>query len=355
MADEEVMLLADFPLEKNRPVAQLFRISSLELKTTKADGTPCKRPYLQFTVGDRSGQVERCKKWDSSEEEFNRLKPHKVLFVTGKTDIYKETLQIVADTLAQPEEGTEAAHLEELTPSTAYDIKFLKKELWRFIQSIENKHIKQLCELFLQEPDVKEKISSTPGAISYHHNYKGGLLTHIVRLLYLADSTVNAFNQFMYPNGKYKINRDVVIFLSFIHDIFKIFEYAGPSEYNIEGNLIDHLAMAPVRANRLMDKIPDFPEEIRKQLTHGLFAHHGKKEYGSPVSPCTVEAMLLHHLDNLASKVDPMLEALDALPAGQVWTDRIKSIEKPAYMGGMLITQLTEAAKAEQNPPGVDE
>jgi 3'-5' exoribonuclease len=86
-----------------------------------------------------------------------------------------------------------------------------------------------------------------------------------------------------------------------------------------------------------MDDIDGFPDELRKQLTHGLLSHHGKVEYGSPVTPCTVEAVLFHFCDNIGAKVDPMLEALDALPEGEVWTEWLKGISKKAYMGGMLI------------------
>ena len=41
---------------------------------------------------------------------------------------------------------------------------------------------------------------------------------------------------------------------------------------------------------------------------HLLAAHHGCLEWGSPVKPVTVEAIMVHHLDNLDSKVTHALE-----------------------------------------------
>jgi hypothetical protein len=48
----------------------------------------------------------------------------------------------------------------------------------------------------------------------------------------------------------------------------------------------------------------------RAHLMHILAAHHGQIDWGSPVKPCSIEAILVHHLDNLDSKV---LHAYDLL------------------------------------------
>src|SRR5271155_698702 len=45
-------------------------------------------------------------------------------------------------------------------------------------------------------------------------------------------------------------------------------------------------------------------EDVRMHLLHLIAAHHGAKEFGSPVDPKTPEAFALHHIDNLDSKLE---------------------------------------------------
>jgi 3'-5' exoribonuclease len=245
----------------------------------------------------------------------------------------------VADSLAIPEDEVVTEFLEESTPRTSYDIKFLKKELWNFIKKIENENIRELCLHALKDDEVKEHLSTSIAAQSVHHPYKGGLLTHIVRLLYIAESVCDTFNTNMYPGGKYKVNKDLLIAGVIFHDLYKIREYEG-MDYSLDGNLVPHLPTSAIEVNRFIDQMDtEFPEEIRKQITHIILSHHNNLEWGSPVQPCTVEAVVLHYCDQLSAKVDPMLEALDALPEDEQWTDRIKAIGKRAYLGGALITE----------------
>jgi len=326
------VLLRDVPIQKDFEIAHLLRVENMELKETKTG-----KHYLSMDLGDATKSLKWCKKWDSSDDEYKKLKKKKVLFVTGKTDVYKDNMSIVCESLAVPENGTETEFLEELVPKTVYDVDFLKEELWRYLGSIKNTHIKDLCRLFAKDPEVKAKLYTSVAAAGHHHNYKGGLITHIVRLFYLIDGVVDAFNNNMYPNGKYKVNKDLLIFGVFIHDLYKIREYEGTG-YALDGALVPHLPLGAIQANRFMDRIEDFPEELRKQLTHLVLSHHGMISWGSPCTPLTVEAMILHHCDNLAAKVDPMLEALDALQEGETWTGRVKVCEnKKIYIGGMLI------------------
>jgi 3'-5' exoribonuclease len=50
--------------------------------------------------------------------------------------------------------------------------------------------------------------------------------------------------------------------------------------------------------------LPDFPPRLRTLVEHLIISHHGELEFGSPKLPLFPEAMLLHHLDNLDSKME---------------------------------------------------
>jgi len=61
----EQTLLKDLPQEADYPIAHLLRISDMSLKETKSG-----KHYVAFTAGDKTRDLSFCKKWDSSEEEF---------------------------------------------------------------------------------------------------------------------------------------------------------------------------------------------------------------------------------------------------------------------------------------------
>lgn len=333
MADE-VILLSDIPVEKNRPIAQLFRISKMEYKITKRDGTPCKRPYIQFNVGDRSGEVQ-AKKWDSSEEEFNRVKDQKVLFVTGKTDIFNDSLQVIVETLAKPDDTVDTDFLlETLTPKTAYDIKNLKKGIWALIQKMNNKWIKQLCEEFVKDPKINVRFSVVPAATKMHHNFKHGLLEHTYRLMVLADDFVDSYNKHGWPGNKIILDKDAVLAGCLLHDMMKCFEYEPEGGYAVEGNLLGHIARGIMEVGSKTAKIENFPEEIKELMAHIISAHHLQIEWGSPDTPCCPEAIVVHYLDDLCSKLDPTILELNRLEKGSKWTvNKIPSLNKLAYIG----------------------
>jgi 3'-5' exoribonuclease len=327
----EQILLKEIPKEKDYPIAHLLRISDLALREGK------KGHFLQFSAGDKSSSWRWCKKWDSSPEEFGRLKTQEILFVRGKTDVYNDNLQLVADSLAIPEALPDDL-MRSLMPSSLYEIKFLKREIWAYIQKMENSFIKTLSEMMITDDFVKRTLSEVPAGLKMHHSYRGGLLTHIYRLLVMADNLVDTINNNPYPGKRpCKINKDIVMFGVIMHDMYKCWEYTASLEYAKKGNLLNHLPMGMIEINRKMDKIEKFPEEIRLQLTHLLGSHHGQVDWGSPFTPKTTEAIILHHLDNLFSKLDPMLEALHELPEGEVWSEKLYTLRGPAYLGGMLI------------------
>jgi 3'-5' exoribonuclease len=60
-----------------------------------------------------------------------------------------------------------------------------------------------------------------------------------------------------------------------------------------------------------------------------IASHHGELGFGSPKTPMFAEAMLLHHLDNLDSKMDAIRSALkrDRLIEGE-FTGWIASLER---------------------------
>ena len=105
--------------------------------------------------------------------------------------------------------------------------------------------------------------------------------------------------------------------------------------YTLDGQLIGHLVMETLMVAEQIAQIPDFPDELRRQLLHILLAHHGKLEHGSPKLPMTPEALVVAYLDDLDSKVEAM-QRLIAEPHNE----------------GDWARDLTDVRKTNLPPPG---
>jgi 3'-5' exoribonuclease len=52
--------------------------------------------------------------------------------------------------------------------------------------------------------------------------------------------------------------------------------------------------------------VPDFPPPLRALVEHMILSHHGQLEFGSPKLPLFPEALLLHYIDDMDSKMECM-------------------------------------------------
>jgi len=55
-------------------------------------------------------------------------------------------------------------------------------------------------------------------------------------------------------------------------------------------------------------QVPTFDKEVLTELLHIILAHHGTKEFGSPVYPATIEAILVHQADVAEAKLTGFLD-----------------------------------------------
>ena len=65
-------------------------------------------------------------------------------------------------------------------------------------------------------------------------------------------------------------------------------------------------------------------------MLHIILSHHGSLAHGSPVVPCTREATLVHHIDNLGGRLGSFDRLEKELAPGQSWTpfDRGIGVER---------------------------
>ncbi len=179
------------------------------------------------------------------------------------------------------------------------------REIWlqtisALIEYCQDQHLIPIIQDYAAK--LYEPYSKYPAATSVHHAYPGGLLNHTHQMLRML--------QGLYPFLPYPIKVERCILAVLFHDYGKVYEYNTQGEPQPDMYLLGHIYLsAHTLQNELTSK--GVGKEEIKRIIHCILAHHGTREYGSPVLPCTPEASIVTYLDNISSKTDIMEGAGD--------------------------------------------
>jgi 3'-5' exoribonuclease len=159
-----------------------------------------------------------------------------------------------------------------------------------------------------------------------HHAYLGGLLEHTLSIVLLIQAIV----------GHYKgIDKDVLLTGGILHDIGKTreFSYETQIDYSDAGRLLNHIVIGVEMLDAKIATIDGFPEELALVLKHIIVSHHGTRDFGSPEPPKTLEAIILHYLDELDAKVMAVRAFMDAEDSEATWTSYHRVLERFFFKG----------------------
>jgi len=133
------------------------------------------------------------------------------------------------------------------------------------------------------------------------------------------------------------LNKDMLITGGLLHDIGKIheFSYERVVDYSDEGRLIGHIVISLEMLDRKIAGIENFPEFLAMELRHVLLSHHGAQEFGSPKRPKTLEALIVHHVDDLDAKVNAFQSYIEESGGDEEskWTPFHRLLERFIYKG----------------------
>lgn len=264
------------------------------LVKVKESKTKTNKVYYDIVLADKSGEIKG-KIWENAlpscdvDQEENTI-----VTVSGNVSSYNNNLQITVNKLSICDDFD----LSDFLQASAYNNDEMYEKLLTIIQSISDLHIKKLMEnIFIEDSEFVKKFRNSFAGEKAHHNYLGGLMEHILEIFSFADAVCEK-----YP----LINRSLLFAGIALHDIGKVFELEvelGVSRTR-EGHFLGHIAQGALFVEKNIEKVEGFPPLLREKLLHLILSHHGKYEWGSPVMPLCIEAIALHHLDNLSSKLN---------------------------------------------------
>ena len=87
--------------------------------------------------------------------------------------------------------------------------------------------------------------------------------------------------------------------------------------------------------------------DTKRLLEHLIISHHGKYEFGSPKMPMFPEALMLHYLDDLDSKMESMRAHFLREPESE-WTTYNSSLARPLLNSKRFIEKMKSGATADQ-------
>jgi 3'-5' exoribonuclease len=282
-------------LVPNEIVTAQFLVISKEVRQKKSG-----EPYLSLQFCDRTGEIE-AKMWDNVAEVMNSFDRDDFVKVKGLAQLYQNRSQFTVHKLRRLEEHE--VEPEDYFPCSDRDPDEMFMELWDIIAGLKNEHLRALLHAVFNDTQLAAFFKIAPAAKSIHHACRGGLMEHVLSLCQLCRITASHYKD---------IDLDLLLTGAILHDIGKLEElsYSRSFSYTAPGQLLGHIVIGLRMVGEKIDELPDFPPKLRVLIEHMIISHHGLLEFGSPKVPLFLEALLLHHLDNLDSKMESMRAAV---------------------------------------------
>ncbi|NLT74611.1 MAG: HD domain-containing protein [Chloroflexi bacterium] len=294
------------PIESLQPGAsvskQVFLLRDKSLSPTRSGVS-----LMRLVLGDRSGSIPGIM-FDAPANWFQQLEVGQGVEVTGKIEEYRDTLQIRLDRVTR----TSIEDLGEFLPGASRPIPAMQRELDQVIASVQHPDLSRLLLAILgQGSELRGAFCEAPAAKTLHHACRGGLLEHTLSVVSLANAPFEERTPSTLEDGGQSLMRDLAITLGLLHDLGKVRAYDRTTfELTDEGALFGHLYMSASLVEAAIALLPGFDPNLRLRVIHGILAHHGTLEHGSPVVPMTREAIAVHHADAMDADLQGATEVM---------------------------------------------
>ena len=231
----------------------------------------------------------------------------KVVLIKGLIEEYQNNIQIKLTHA----ELDETAPLDLFVISTRHNLDELEDQFWVLMNKVQHPGLQALLhECFTN--DVIEQFRRWPAAVRHHGAVVGGLLEHTVN--------VSLITQFL--TILYSCNHELALAGALLHDIGKLqeLEEQPGRGFTPDGTMFGHIFLGTQYVEQHAKHVAEMDEATRLDLLHIILAHHGTKEFGSPVYPATIEALIVHLADMTEAKLTGFLDHCDRTSTPDGWS-----------------------------------
>lgn len=287
----------DLPsLRPGARVQDTFLVVDAERKSHEGGG------YVTLTFGNATGRIASAPFWSAEAALVEGIRKGHVVQVIGEVQEYRgrRQLHVTAPLRLLPEGSVDFA---ALLPSVG-DVSRYWETLDGWRREMAQPALARVVSLFYDEDDFRRRYGQCPASVSGHHAALGGLLKHTVEVAAIARVIARVSGA----------DQDLVLAGALLHDIGKLESYTWDRlfDYTEAHYLMGHVALGSLMLDRRLaaEREPPCSEAERAALHHLILSHHGRREFGSPVVPASLEAEVLYRADNASARTAAMAEGL---------------------------------------------
>lgn len=303
-------------MKTGQTISCYLAVKKCEVRQTNT--TPPK-DYLDLTLSDGESEIV-ARVWEHSGP---APAVNNVIYVSASLTQYRGENQLKIKEWRNA--NTTEYNPTDFLPVTPRNLNDMRAQLEDYIRKVTDPGLAQILhEVFNIYYD--DYIAS-PAALKHHHGYLGGLLEHSCGVVdhCLRQATADT-------------DIDLLITGATLHDIGKCLDYNWKNSCVITmsdtGQLLGHITQGVMIISAQAPNCPDLTAEKLHLLLHLIASHHGKLEYGSPVEPCTREAIILHNADMLDMQMWKIAQAQAQVPEGEKWTGWVSGLNRKFWVGG---------------------
>lgn len=311
---------------KPGPVSQTFLLAQAETPKTRAGKT-----YFRGVLRDVTGSVTAIN-FDPSPGLLT-MQPGQIVNVRGSYSVdaqYGPQMKISGISGALESEY-DIADFAETCPN---DMAWVDTVYSTLLSVMKDQSLATLISDAFAEHGRLHGWKTQTAATTMHQAYRCGLYEHSVQVADIAHYGAVTWCK--------EADGDIIIAAALLHDIGKIVEYDDPMTRRMTtvGRLFGNTTLSYVMARDLFKDSGElvgktFDDDLVWGILHAILAHHGRKEWGSPVEPQTIEALLVHQADQFSSKIGGFqrLERDVRAAGGGEWTAYDKMFGSALWLG----------------------
>ena len=264
------------------------------------------KPFVNLTLRDQRGSEIIGRYFDPPDDEALIPREGSVVLVEGVVDKFNNRVHIRV-TRASADE-TAPAHL--FLPGTRDPIAQLDQHLQHLLDKVYHPGLHELLERCFT-PEVTARFRRWPAAVRHHGTVVGGLLEHTVNVTFIADRMTQ-----IYP-----CNQNLVLAGALLHDIGKLEELEEQvgQGFTPDGRMFGHIVRGMQYVQDQAQHVSELDDATRYDLLHIILAHH-TKEFGSPVSPVSIEALIVHLADKVEANLTGYIEHCERTTGPDGWS-----------------------------------
>jgi len=278
----------------------LFAVEVISRKTNTG------KLFFDLRLRDQRGSEIIARYFDPPRAESQQPQEGKVVLLEGVVEEYRNQVQIKL-LRAQADESIPA---DLFTLGTRCSIVQLEADFQHLIDKVDHAGLSTLLHNCFAPPTM-EKFRRWPAAVRHHGAVIGGLLEHTVNVTTIAELIAH-----LYP-----CDHDLVLAGALLHDIGKLEELEGQvgAGFTATGRMVGHIVLGMYAVQQKAQQVATLEAEKIDDLLHIILAHH-TKEFGSPVNPATIEALIVHQADLAEAHLTGFLEHCQRSFGANGWT-----------------------------------